>query len=161
MARVNGGHGGASATPSFTPLAAKDKLAPAAATNMTTDKGKVKAAVDLTRPLKKSSRFRGVSWHKKSELWQVCIFHQGQSTSVGQFEDEVEAALAYDKLAKRFGKECNFDFAEAADGGDDTRGVAVEATAAMEEARARDTMEVTAPAVTRAAAAEAGGSDSS
>ena len=47
----------------------------------------------------KSSKFRGVSWHKKSGRWRATIKLQGQKLQVGAFKDEEEAARAFDAAA--------------------------------------------------------------
>jgi hypothetical protein len=43
-----------------------------------------------------SSRFVGVSWHRQTSKWRVCVGR----THVGLFSDEVEAAKARDALAR-------------------------------------------------------------
>ncbi|GLC59869.1 AP-2 complex subunit beta [Pleodorina starrii] len=48
----------------------------------------------------KSSRFRGVSW--RETRWRAYINgYDGKTTHLGFFDDEVEAALAYDTAARR------------------------------------------------------------
>ena len=44
-----------------------------------------------------SSRFRGVGWHKKNGKWQARCHHAFRERSLGYFDDELEAARAYDK----------------------------------------------------------------
>eukprot|EP01138_Halocafeteria_seosinensis_P016414 gb/GECG01016745.1/.p1 GENE.gb/GECG01016745.1/~~gb/GECG01016745.1/.p1 ORF type:complete len:588 (+),score=86.49 gb/GECG01016745.1/:1-1764(+) len=52
-------------------------------------------------PRKKfTSRYYGVSWHKSSQRWAVQIRHDGKRIHVGYFADELEAAIAYDKIAR-------------------------------------------------------------
>jgi len=46
-----------------------------------------------------SSRFKGVSWHKRSKRWYVNINTKGKRIFIGQFRDETEAAKAYDAAA--------------------------------------------------------------
>lgn len=46
-----------------------------------------------------SSKFKGVSWSKKSRKWQSTIRKNGKLYSLGYFENEIEAALAYNKAA--------------------------------------------------------------
>lgn len=46
----------------------------------------------------KSSRFKGVYWD--GSKWLVNIGANGTSIRVGRFDDEIEAALAYDEAAK-------------------------------------------------------------
>ena len=42
-----------------------------------------------------------MSWHKGSRQWRASIKHSGESHSLGQFDDEHEAARAYDAAARR------------------------------------------------------------
>lgn len=52
-----------------------------------------------------SSRFKGVSWHKQDRLWRVRIKVRGKEILIGLFEDEILAALQYDKVARKlFGR---------------------------------------------------------
>ena len=45
------------------------------------------------------SRFKGVAWHEQAGKWQVQIKLDYQSRYIGVFDDEVEAARAYDAAA--------------------------------------------------------------
>ncbi len=47
------------------------------------------------------NRFRGVLWNKVAKKWQVQVNHSGKHISGGYFDDEVEAARAYDEAAKK------------------------------------------------------------
>jgi hypothetical protein len=49
---------------------------------------------------RKSSKYRGVSWNKSGNKWRAGIKYDGKKHSLGYFEDEEEAAKAYDKAAK-------------------------------------------------------------
>ena len=54
------------------------------------------AANDHIVTSSKTSQFRGVCWHKTSKKWVVEITDKGRKTYIGRFDDEVEAARAYD-----------------------------------------------------------------
>ncbi len=46
------------------------------------------------------SSFRGVTWHKGMNQWFARIGVKGQAIPLGYFEDEIDAALAYDEAAR-------------------------------------------------------------
>jgi hypothetical protein len=48
----------------------------------------------------KSSKYRGVSWHKQSKKWKAEIYYDGKQHYIGCFVDEVEAARAYERTAR-------------------------------------------------------------
>ena len=63
----------------------------------------------VPRVSKKSSRFRGVTWNKRDDQWQAGIKVAGKTENLGYFDDEAEAARAYDTRAAELGRPTNFD----------------------------------------------------
>jgi len=47
-----------------------------------------------------SSKFRGVHWHKRKGRWHSRIQVNGRQKHIGYYNNEIEAALAYDEAAK-------------------------------------------------------------
>lgn len=56
-------------------------------------------------PANKSSRFNGVTWNKTRKKWLARITYKGKRTTIGSFDDEVEAAKKYDEEAIKLLKE--------------------------------------------------------
>lgn len=57
-----------------------------------------------------SSQFKGVYWHKKTKKWVARIFCLGKYYFLGTFDDEMDAAKAYDTAAiQRFGEFANLN----------------------------------------------------
>jgi hypothetical protein len=58
---------------------------------------------------RKSSQYTGVSWHSRRKKWKVYITVPGENKkSLGSFEDEADAARAYDAVARKHNKATNF-----------------------------------------------------
>jgi len=57
-----------------------------------------------TRRTKKtgSSKYKGVSWYNREKRWVVKITTDGITIPIGYFKDEIEAAKAYDRDAKKY-----------------------------------------------------------
>lgn len=63
--------------------------------------------------IKGKSQFKGVQWNKRKSRWQAFIKKHYKLYLVGSFQDEQEAAFAYDKAAKEmFGDFAYFNFPE-------------------------------------------------
>jgi hypothetical protein len=50
----------------------------------------------------KSSKYTGLSWRKDRKKWAVIVCYKRKNIIVGYFEDEIRAAKAYDKAAKKY-----------------------------------------------------------
>lgn len=58
-----------------------------------------------------SSKYKGVKWNKEYAKWQVCIRNEDKVIYIGRYNDEIEAAKAYDEAAVKYHGEfarCNF-----------------------------------------------------
>lgn len=58
-----------------------------------------------------SSKYKGVSFHKKKNKWQIAIFCNRKRILIDYFKDEIEAAKAYDNKARElFGDYGTYNF---------------------------------------------------
>jgi hypothetical protein len=53
----------------------------------------------------KSSKYRGVSYHKRDKRWRAKTTYNKKSVHIGSFKTEIEAAIAYNIWAKKHFKE--------------------------------------------------------
>ena len=54
---------------------------------------------------KTSSQYKGVCFDKKTGKWQASITHERKTIYLGQFSEELEAALAYNRAATEYFKD--------------------------------------------------------
>ena len=52
--------------------------------------------------VKSRSRYKGLSWDSKDKRWEVRISVNGRRIYIGRFQGQIEAAMAYDRAAKKY-----------------------------------------------------------
>jgi hypothetical protein len=58
-----------------------------------------------------TSGYKGVSWYRRDSRWRAYVVIDAKQTHLGYFDDEVEAAMAYDKAARElFGEFARVNF---------------------------------------------------
>lgn len=70
-----------------------------------------KMQIAAKKHINNTSGYRGVSWHETGQKWQCHIGINGDRVYLGLFDDEIDAAHAYDEAAKEhFGEYAALNF---------------------------------------------------
>lgn len=63
------------------------------------------------REKKTTSIYRGVSFHEQAGMWRARIIHEEETVELGLYTDEISAAKAYDKAARKLkGQDAKVNF---------------------------------------------------
>lgn len=76
--------------------------------------GRFQNACNRTKRINCTSQFKGVSWIRAKQKWVASIKAEGRGITLGAFNSEIEAALAYDSAARiYFGEFARLNFPTA------------------------------------------------
>jgi len=65
----------------------------------------------------KSSKYKGVHWHKFNKRWAARITFKKKTINLGYFRNEIDAAKAYDRAARKYhGEFASLNFPESEEG---------------------------------------------
>ena len=63
------------------------------------------------------SKYKGIHWKKRNRKWQAMITVESKRIYLGHFRDEIDAAKAYDRAARKYhGEFASLNFPESARG---------------------------------------------
>lgn len=92
-------------------FAPKSEIASVTHTKQSNSNYKINVKTHTLPPSKHSSKYKGVGWQKGKNKWRARIVINGKFKHIGYFNDEIEAAKAYDSVAKEaFGEETYLNF---------------------------------------------------